>query len=259
MLDDLFGNLDFSDFLDIGRTAVDVGRLGLGVANLINQSDTADQMRPFAQQAASLAGMMDERSPAFQQRVAEEEAIINRDFANRIRQLRTQNARQIARTGGMGFINPERADEAFTSALLRSRLEAQAQARNRVRQYLAGALGANNAAMGAFGQYSQARGVDNSRRMGGYNALLGAAGSALSPKSPFASMMERMWGGGRGSGVDLNNMPYPPMAPPEVGYGSAFGGTAIDSIGSQSSNAFDWLPYPPTRPDYEPEDPVTFD
>lgn len=231
MLDDLFGSLEFGDFLDFGKTALDVGRLGLGVANLINQSDSAGQLHPFAQRASQLAGMTDENSPAFKQRVAEEEATINRDFAEQIRRMRVANSRQIARTGGLGFINPERADEAFTSALLRSRLEAQAAARNRVRQYLSGALSANNAAMGAFGAYNQARSTDNSRRLGGYDTLMRGAGSMMNSKSPFAGALGNLFGGG--GAKPIGYLPYPPMAPPEVGYASAFGNTAIDDLGSR--------------------------
>lgn len=128
--------------------ALGAANLGLGIIGAFNGGNRKAAREAQRAQQAMLAEQQrvtriledaNNEGPMFQQQYADRRAVVDRDFAQNLRQIRTTNARANAR--GTGWINPERQDEAMASALLRNQLDLRNQAREQARRALLASAG----------------------------------------------------------------------------------------------------------------------
>lgn len=138
-------------------------------------------------------------SEMFQRIMRGEEGRIRRDYAYALDQMSRANRRAVARTGGLGFINPERRDETVSSTVKRGFVDAKDTARASTRAYLQAAMGANSAVAGAYQPIMAAQQAGAQQRAGGFEALLDlgeyiGGGRMLNGDPGMTITLPREWG-----------------------------------------------------------------
>lgn len=208
---DLFGGSSVGDIVGLGS-------LALSAADLFKKDQIPKGMKQANNRISQIsAALSNPDDPLYQQTVADQEQNIRGDFAQALQDMMTQSQRKIAR-GGMGlFVNPDRQDEAISSAFLRSTNDMKQQARDNARTYLQGALGANNAAMGAYAPQMQMDAQNKSNKFSGISAIAEGLSSMFGNKS-FANLLGQNQMPASGYGGMLNGNPYqtPTLALPSA-------------------------------------------
>ena len=123
--------------------------------------------------------------PMFQRLAQEEEQTINSEFARALRDLGTYNRRMMARTGGLGILDPERRDEALASTYARSAADRKLAARQQARSYLSGALTANQAVAGAYAPMIAMDQSNREQRASGMQMLMDIGEKLFPPQQNF--------------------------------------------------------------------------
>lgn len=143
-----------------------------GIDLFTGDDDVPGEVRRAGQDVSRIArALADPDDPMFQRLAGQEEGIITRDYARALRELGTANLRATARTG-QGILNPERRDEALAGAFAKSLADRKRAARQQAREYLSGALQANQAVAGAFAPQIAADQRERERRASGMQFLL---------------------------------------------------------------------------------------
>lgn len=166
LFDDWTDDFGFEDVVEIGVA-------GKTLFDLFTGEDVPSDVRRSASDTAAIArALADPDDPMFQRLVAEEESTIARDYAKALRDLSLENSRMMARTGGLGILDPERRDEALAGAYAKSYAERKQTARDQARAYLSGAITANQAVAGAYAPQLAADQRDRERQASGMQLLL---------------------------------------------------------------------------------------
>jgi hypothetical protein len=184
LLGDSLGDVSFGD-------ALGAGALALGAYSMFNGGGQDKNMKRALDRQAELSGALaDPNSPMFQSIEASERAKAHADFTKLINQLAVKSRRQSARTGGMGMIDPERRDEFVSSALSRGESRINDVAKQRAREFLQTALGANTGLTQAYGAAGNAAQTRTNRMLGG--AEIGLKGAdKLFGKRTFGDVFGR--------------------------------------------------------------------
>lgn len=157
------------EFGDVVETAVGAKTL----VDLFKGEDVPGDVRGAASNTAAIArALQNPDDPMFRRLEEQESSSIARDYALALRNVGLENQRQMARTGGMGILDPERRDEALAGAYAKSFTERKALAREQARAYLSGALTANSAVAGAYAPQLAADQRDRERQASGMQLLL---------------------------------------------------------------------------------------
>lgn len=177
----LFSNIVSGDFGfgDVVETAV-------GVKTLIDLFDD-DETVPSAVSGAGAnisaiaRALQDPDDPMFRKLEEQESTKIARDYAKALRDIGVANRRMMARTGGLGILDPERRDEALASAYTKSFADRKALAREQARAYLSSALTANQAVAGAYAPMIAANQSNLEREASGMQMLLDLSQNLFKP------------------------------------------------------------------------------
>jgi len=183
------GWFGFGDALGAANLAV--GAYGLFSGNQASNK-AAKQAAAEAARVRAIADDVANEGPMFQTQYNSERARIDRDFAQNLKAMRTRANRDIARTGGVGWLTPERQDEAFASSLLRGQIDNQQMARDKARQVLLNSIGISQAAQGMRDNANTYANQARQQQLGGIQALLYGANA--------------LGGGGMKSGGTISNL-----------------------------------------------------
>lgn len=200
LFDGLFNDLTFSD-------ALGAGALALGAYSMFRgDSDTDKAYRGVLDEQARLTrALSDPNDPYFRQLEAQERDKARREFTDQLNQIAVKARRQSARTGGMGLIDPERRDEFLSSAMLRGEAQVNDLARERAREFLRSALGANSGLGQSYAAASQGANASRNRWLGGAEIALRGADKLFGNKT-FGDIFggsNRLLDGGNGPGRSM--------------------------------------------------------
>lgn len=145
----------FKKVLSGEGTFGDIVEIGVGAKTLYDlfadeEEVPSDVSQAATDTAAASRALLNPDDPLFRRLEAQEGSSIARDYALALRRLGTENQRQMARTGGMGILDPERRDEALAGAYAKSFTERKTMARDQARAYLSSAITGNKAVAGAY-------------------------------------------------------------------------------------------------------------
>ena len=200
--------------------ALGVANLGLGIAGAFDGGNkkAAKQARAAQARIEGIVNDVNSEGPMFQSAYEGKRGVLDRDFARDLNALRTKNNRAIARTGGIGFINPERADEAMASALLRNQTDLRARARDEARNTLLQSAGLYGQTAGLTAQANRADQTDRNRMYGGLSAALYGL-NALGNRGGYTSQpISNLWTGNN------NVVTTPRYRPPSYTASGAYAG-----------------------------------
>ncbi len=114
-----------------------IGSLVGGVVGMFADDDEPEgynEMLASTREAQRLSGILsDPNSPEFKARETEEMGTLNREFAEGVKNWRTQVKRERARNWGTWLTDPERQDETVEKAFARNRETLRTKARDNVR------------------------------------------------------------------------------------------------------------------------------
>ena len=159
--------------LGLGDVVEIASAVKTGIDLFGGDDDVPSEVRQAGRNVSAIArALQDPTDPMFQELAAEEEGLITRDFIKALREVGVENQRQMARTGGMGILDPERRDEALAGAFAKSLADRKQAARDQARAYLSSALTANQAVAGSFAPMISAEQRERERQASGMQFLL---------------------------------------------------------------------------------------
>lgn len=186
------GWFSFGDAL--GGANLALGAYGL-FSGSQNSKKAAKQAEQEAQRIRAISDDIANEGPMFQAQYNSQKGRIDRDFANNIKTLRTRSQRDIARTGGVGFLTPERQDEAIASSLLRGQIDNQEMAKNKAREVLLNSIGVAQQTQAMRNQANQYQQQGQQQLYGGLSSLLYGA-NALGQRGGWGgNSVSNLWGG----------------------------------------------------------------
>jgi len=120
----------------------DIISIGTGIIGLADGGDDSDAVEETFYRADEIVDfLLDPSSEGFQTIQGLYEEGLNRTTIESINELLTADKRQVARTGGLGYLNPERRDEYASGTIIREAAVNKEAAISDTGDYLLGVLG----------------------------------------------------------------------------------------------------------------------
>lgn len=216
----IFSKLVSGDF-GFGDVVETVGA-GKALYDLFKGEDVPSDVSGAGSNIAAIArALQNPDDPMFRRLEEQEGSKIARDYAEALKQVGVTNRRMMARTGGLGILDPERRDEALAGAYAKSFSDRKALARDQARAYLSSAITANSAVAGAYAPSLAADQRNREREASGMQMLLDLTQNRSQPST--------------GINFDVSLMNPPGLSFGQPGFGTASSRPAVSSYTTPGS------------------------